>query len=145
MTQNHFEIAQSHLVPGNHIGDALCTMLCTEHSSFRSIFLVSAFFQISKTRGQVNRSSGFGETAFVIMGLACVFVYSKRNGNICSYTTSSETLELSFLFQVVGRWKAEAELNADIQIQNARTIYLFIYFSCGPTYLYLQNASIIYS
>lgn len=52
MTQNQFEITQSHLVPGNHIGDALCTMLCTEHVVlFVSIFLASAFYQVQKTTG----------------------------------------------------------------------------------------------
>lgn len=49
MTQNPFEIAQSHLVPGNHIVDALCAMLCTEHVVlFKSIFLASVFFQVHK-------------------------------------------------------------------------------------------------
>lgn len=52
MTQNQFEITQSHLVPGNHIGDALCTVLCTERIVlFRSIFLVSVFFQVHQTQG----------------------------------------------------------------------------------------------
>lgn len=144
MTQNHFETAQSHLVPGNHIGDALWTMLCTEHVSFRSIFLDSAFFQIRKTRGQVNRSSGSGETAFVIMGLACVFVYSKRNGSICTYTTSSETSELSFLLQVVGGWKGEAKLNADIQIQNARIFFYYFFFQVAlDTFTYKMPLSSI--
>ena len=51
MTQIAFEIAQSHLAPGNHIVDALCNMLCPEHVVlFKSIFLASVFFQVHKTQ-----------------------------------------------------------------------------------------------
>jgi len=52
MTQNQSEITQSPLVPGNHIGDALCTMLCAEPVVFfRFIFLAPALFQLHKTQG----------------------------------------------------------------------------------------------
>lgn len=125
MTQNQSEITQSHLVPGNHTGGALCTMLCTERVVLlRPILLVSVFFQAYKTLGWVNRSSGFGETAFVIMVLACGFVYSKRYRCIYSYKISLTAPDLSFLFQVEGRRKREAELNPAIQTQNASTMFL---------------------
>lgn len=85
MTQNQSEITQSRLVPGNHIGDALCTMLCAERLVFfRSIFLASVFFQVHKAQGQDNRSSGFGETAFVTVVLDCVFVVKGIYGYIAT-------------------------------------------------------------
>lgn len=84
MTQNQFEITQSHLDAGNHIGNAFCTMLCTERVVlFRSNFSVSVFLQVYKTQSWVKKSSGFGEIEFVIMVLACVTVYSKRNICMC--------------------------------------------------------------
>jgi len=46
----------------------------------------------------------------------CVFIYSKRNVSIYSYTTRSASPDLSFLFQVEGGRKGEAEVNADIQV-----------------------------
>lgn len=142
MTQNQFEITQSHLVPGNHIGDALCTMPCTGRVVFvRSIFLASAFFQGHKTQGQGNKSSGFGETAFAIIVLTCVFVYSKRNICIYSYTIHLTAPDLSFLFKVKEGRKGEAELNPAIQLQNTRTIFFALNLRC----LYLQNTSIISS
>lgn len=61
--------------------------------------------------------------------LVCVFIYSKRNVSIYSYTTRSASPDLSFLFQVEGGRKGEAEVNADIQIQNARTCGIFFFFN----------------
>lgn len=62
----------------------------------------------------------------MIMVLACVFVYSKRDICIYSYTISLTAPDLSFLFHVEGGRKGEAELNPAIHTQNARTSFFFI-------------------
>lgn len=61
------------------------------------------------------------------MVLACVFVYSKRDICIYSYTISLTAPDLSFLLHVEGGRKGEAELNPAIHTHKMLELLFFVH------------------